>query len=337
MSSRSLRRPAGLAAALTALAVTAGLVVGFVQSRPAGAVGGRPAPAAKAGLDLGLPLLSGLEQLVGAIDPLVRAQLPLDSRIYASYSLRPTPSRCADGSFACIDQTIADMTSRFDQLAPSCNHDAVFSLLYLRVTERYKEFAATPGNFLDPNKVNYEDAVFSDLYTGAFDDWHAGHPATVPPIWRLTFATADSRQATGSGDAFLGMAAHILRDLPFTLYHIGMADHRDHLAVNTMLASVYDEAITELAARFDQTMSVATIVPGTDKVIMEVVVQWREQGWRNALDLMNAPDAAARQQVANRIERDAWTTGLTLYLGTRYPVQTLTLTRDAYCATHWNS
>jgi hypothetical protein len=332
MSTGTLRRRVGLATAVTAAVLAVGLVAALAQPPRAAA---RGAPASAGLLDL-LPL-TGLEQLVGAIDPVVRAQLPLDSRIYGAYTTRPTPSRCASGAWGCIDVTIGDMTSRFNQLAPSCDHDAVFSLLYLRVTERYKEFAATPGSFLDPRKVNYEDAVFSDLYTGAYDDWHAGAPATVPPIWRLAFATADSRQASGSGDAFLGMAAHILRDLPFTLYHIGMVDHRDHLAINDMLESVYDEAITELARRFDSTMSAGTIVPGTDKVFMEVVVQWREQGWRNAQDLMAAPDAAARQQVADRIERDAWTTGLTLYLGTRYPVQQATVVRDAYCATHWNS
>lgn len=335
MSSRSRRTPLRLAGAATALAVAVGLVVGVVHVQPAGARGGQPATAAKTGL--GLDLLGGLEDLVGAIDPLVRAQLPLDPRIYGSYSLRPTPSRCANGSYGCIDRTIGDMQRRFAALAPSCNHDAIFSLLYLRVTERYKEFAATPGSFLAPRKVNYEDAVFSDLYTGAFDDWHAGRPATVPPIWRLAFATADSRQATGTGDALLGMAAHILRDLPFTLYHIGMVDHRDHVAVNTLLASVYQSAITELARRFDPTMSAASIVPGTDKVFMELVVQWREQGWRNAQDLLAAPDAAARAQVSDRIEREAWATGLTLYLGTRYPVRALTVVRDSYCATHWNT
>jgi hypothetical protein len=334
MSSRSLRRPAGLAAAVTALAVAAGLVAGFVQSGPAGAVGGQ-AVTAKAALSL--PLLGGLEDLVGVIDPLLRAQLPLDPKLYGSYSTRPTPSRCSAGSFSCIDKTVADMTTRFNRLAPTCDHDAVFSLLYLRVTERYKEVAATPGFFLDPRKVNYEDAVFSDLYTGAYDDWHASQPATVPPIWRLAFAAADARQVTGSGDALLGMAAHILRDLPFTLYHIGMVDHRDHLKVNEMLATVYRSATEELARRFDQTMTASYIVPGTQETFMEVVVQWREQGWRNAQDLMAAPDAATRQQVADRIERDAWNTGLTLYLGTRYPVQALTVTRDAYCTTHWNS
>ena len=335
MSSRSPHGPAGLATVLAAVAVAAGLVVGFVQVQPAGAAGSRTASESTATLDR--PLLSGLENLVGAIDPLVRAQLPLDPRIYGSYTTRSTPSRCANGSFTCIDKTIADMATRFNRLAPSCNHDAVFSLLYLRVTERYKSFAATPGNFLDPRKVNYEDAVFSDLYTGAFDDWHANRPATVPPIWRLAFAPADTRQASGTGDALLGMAAHILRDLPFTLHHIGMVDHRDHLAVNEMLRSVYNSAITELGERFDPTMSVASNVPGTDKTFMQVVVEWREQGWRNAQDLMAAPNAAARQQVADRIERDAWNTGLTLSLGTRYPVQTATVVRDAYCATHWNT
>ena len=334
MSTGSLHRRVGLAATMMAAVLAVGLVASLALPERAAA---RPAPARQAGLIDGLLPLTGLEQLVGAIDPLVRAQLPLDPRLYGSYTTRPTPSRCVNGAWGCIDVTIRDMTRRFDRLAPSCDHDAVFSLLYLRVTEHYKQFAATPGNFVDPRKVNYEDAVFSDLYTGAFDDWHAGRPATVPPIWRLAFAAADERQVSGSGDALLGMAAHILRDLPFTLYHIGMVDHRDHLAVNTMLSEVYDPAIRELARRFDQTMSPATIVPGTQETFMQVVVQWREQGWRNAQDLLAAPDAAARQRVADRIEREAWATGLTLYLGTRYPVQTLTVVRDAYCASHWNS
>jgi hypothetical protein len=104
-----------------------------------------------------------------------------------------------------------------------------------------------------------------------------------------------------------------------------------------MLSHVYDSATEELSRRFDPTMSPGTIVPGTGKVFMEVVIEWREQGWRNAQDLMAAPDAAARQAVADRIERDAWNTGVTLYLGTRYALQQETVVRDSYCATHWNS
>jgi hypothetical protein len=326
------RRRFGLTIAATAAVLAVGLVAGLALPGRAAA---RSAPA-QAGL-LGLLPSDPLEELVGAIDPLVRAQLPLDPRLYGPYSLRPTPSRCSSGSFSCIDKTIADMTARFAKLAPSCDHDAVFSLLYLRVTERYKQVAATPGFFVDPRKVNWEDAVFSDLYTGAFDDWHANTPLTVPPIWRLAYAAADARQVSGSGDALLGMAAHILRDLPFTLYRIGMVDHRDHLAVNTLLASVYESATRELARRFDPTISASYLVPGTQQTFMQVVAEWREQGWRNAQALLAAPDDAARAEVARRIEREAWSTGLTLYLGTRYAAQQLTLVRDSYCATHWNT
>lgn len=334
MSTRSRRRPRRLATATLAAVVAAGVVLGLAQPTPA-AAHDAPRQTTTAGLLDILPL--GLEDVVGTIDPVLRTQLPLDPRLYAGYSLRPTPSRCANGSSSCIDVTIRDMTSRFTRLAPTCDHDAVFSLLYLRVTERYKVVAATPGFFNQPKKVNFENAVFSDLYTGAFDDWHAGRTATVPPIWRLAFATADSRQAMGSGDALLGMAAHILRDLPFALWRMQLGERGDHLAINDMLKSVYQPAIEELARRFDPTMSAFTIVPGTSSTFVDLIAQWRDQGWRNAQALLAAPDEAAYAEVAKRIERDAWATGVTLYLGTRYPLQQLTVTRDSYCANHWNT
>jgi hypothetical protein len=55
------------------------------------------------------------------------------------------------------------------------------------------------------------------------------------------------------------------------------------------------------------------------------------------MDLVDATDQAQWDAVAQRIERDAWTTGLALYLAARYPLATLTVVRDAYCATHWNT
>jgi len=279
----------------------------------------------------------GLEDLVGPVDPTVAAQLPSDPRIWGAYSLRPTPDACSSGAPSCLDKTIATMTQRFDGLAPTCDHDAVFSMLYLRVTQHYGEVVDLPGFFVAPRTVNYEDRVFAQLYTGAYDDWHANRPATVPPAWRLAFAAADSRQVSASGDALLGMVAHIRRDLPFALWRIAMGSHDDHLAVNTMLEQVYPAVVAELARRFDPTISLADTVPGTGRLVMDVVEQWREQGWQDALELVAAPDQASFTAVAERIERDAWTTGLEVYLGTRYVPQALTVVRDSYCATHWNT
>ena len=315
MSSRSLFRP------LAAVAVAVGLVVTLSPQPRAGA----------------LPLLSGLEQVVGEISPTVLAQLPADPRLYGSYTSRPTPASCPDGADSCVRDTIADMTDRFDRLAPGCDHDAVFSLLYLRVTERYRDLAAPGvGYFGDPALVNQEDRVFYDLYAGSYKDWHRDQPQTVPPIWRLTYAAADARQANGSGDLLMAMAAHILRDLPFALWRIGMGDRADHLAVNAMLQSVYSAVVEELARRFDPVIRSADVLPGSDVLVVTAIAQWRDKAWLNGQELIAAGDDPARfAAVAKRIETEAWAVALDLYLATRYPVQTLTVTRDTYCAAHW--
>jgi hypothetical protein len=316
-TARTAGRLSGLAAVVTALCVAVGVATGPAPER-AGAAG-------------------SLEDLVGPIDATVRAQLPADPRLYGAYTLRTTPDTCANGSYACIDKTLTDMRARFAKLAPACDHDAVFSLLYLRVTERYKVVAATPGYFISPRTVNYEDAVFYNLYAGAYREWHANRPGSVPPAWRLAFAAADAKQVSGSGDVLLGVSAHILRDLPFTLERVARVQRADHLAINPMLRSVYKETVAELARRFDPTISLADTVPGQDKLVVDVLAEWRDQAWRDGQELLAAPDAASRRAIADRIERDAWANGLSIYLGYRYPVQSATVTRDAYCATHWNT
>jgi hypothetical protein len=322
MSTQFLLRSAGTFRAAVAVVVTLGLAVGL------GAGLARPQRAGA---------LDGLEELVGAIDPAVRAQLPADPRLYASYSLRATPNSCRNGSPTCVDSTIADMTRRFNGLAPRCDHDAVFSLLYLRVTERYRQLAAIPGQFVSVRTVNWEDRVFYDLYAGSFADWHASRPASVPPIWRLAYAGADAKQLTGSGDVILAMAAHILRDLPFALWRVSMGARSDHLQINAMLRSVYRSVVAELARRFDPTITLADVVPGSNVLVVDAIAQWRDKAWRDGQALLAAPTDAARTEVAYRIEREAWATGLTIYLGLRYPVQQATATRDTYCAANWNS
>src|SRR5262245_17999730 len=49
-----------------------------------------------------------------------------------------SPDDCSAGRVQCVDRTVREMTRRFDELAASCDHDAIFSLTYLRVTEEYR-------------------------------------------------------------------------------------------------------------------------------------------------------------------------------------------------------
>ena len=84
-------------------------------------------------------------------------------------------------------------------------------------------------------------------------------------------------------------------------------------------------------------MVAGTVVPGTGTLVVDAIAIWRDQAWQRAVDLVNATDQQQWNAVAQRIERDAWTTGLAIYLAAKYPLQALTVVRDSYCATHWNS
>ena len=51
---------------------------------------------------------------------------------------RHEPRRLHRWKVQCIDKVVREMTKRFEPLASSCNHDAIFALTYLRVTEEYR-------------------------------------------------------------------------------------------------------------------------------------------------------------------------------------------------------
>ncbi len=275
---------------------------------------------------------TGLEEVVGPILPADRLLLPSDPKLWGTYRLADTPDMCRSGSTNCVDHTITGMYDRFDPLAAQCHHSAVFSLLYLRVTEKYREVTVTPGYFISPSTVNTEDTDFAELYSRAFDSWYANRPATDAPIWRLAFAAADAEEVSGSGDALLGMVAHIQRDLPFALWRIALGSHDDHLKINQMLKDVYPSVSAELAQRFDPSISPdGGRIPGTGEAIVDAIATWRDQAWRDAQDLLAARDSAAFNAVALRIERAAWDYGMTIYRATRYVSDSQRSARDAYC------
>jgi glycerol dehydrogenase-like iron-containing ADH family enzyme len=69
----------------------------------------------------------------------------------------------------------------------------------------------------------------------------------------------------------------------------------------------------ELAARFDPTVDDSNdplgVAYGT---VMQMLTSWRENAWRNAEALVNAPNPTARSAVAAYIESEADTVALTL-------------------------
>jgi len=249
---------------------------------------------------------------------------------------------CVAGRVACVQHTIAAMQTRFDPLAASCDHAAVFALAYLRTTQTYLDSTRTAGYFTDPAFVNHEDAAFAAMYFGAIDDWNAGHLDRVPPAWRIALQAGQDRSVTGNGDLLLGMNARVNRDLPFVLAAIGLvapdgtSRKPDHDKINVMLNHVVQPLIDEEAARFDPgTKTVQTPYGVGYTGLMQMLVAWRESAWRAAERLVSAPDPAARAQVAADIEASAASEARAIKASSSYlPPVSSTAGRDQFCAAH---
>jgi hypothetical protein len=242
---------------------------------------------------------------------------------------------CKSGKITCVDKVIREMTRRFDGLAAACDHDTMFAMAYLRTTEEYKRAAETPGFFSDVSFINFEDAVFARYYFQAYDAWHSGDKAAVPPAWKLALDAADKRSVNAGTNVLLGISAHINRDLAFVLWDIGLVKpdgtsrKADHDKVNEFLNRVlfYSEA----SRRFDPTLGQDGESPGA----INLVIGWREQAWRNAERLAAAEgDPVQLAIVKQEIEDFAYAEGSALKATGLYGPFGSSATRDAYCAAH---
>ena len=234
---------------------------------------------------------------------------------------------CRVGEPRCVDFVIDEMGRRFTPLARRCDHDAIFSLLYLRTTQKFEETLLSLG-YADVRGVVREDALFADYYFRAYDAYRRRH-GFVPPAWQIAFTAAEERAVSGVGNALLGMNAHIQRDLPFVLYELDRRGHPvsydDHDRVNVFLGQV--DAAQELARRFDPAFA-----SGVDPaVLQQLIASWRELAFVNYLRLRDATNLHAWLTVAAEIERYAADMARVFAQQTAYPAGSDSAARDAHC------
>ncbi len=248
-----------------------------------------------------------------------------------------SPNACGRGGVDCIEAVVAEMDRRFQVLAANCDHNAPFALMYLRVTEGVA--ATGSSDFEDPPFLNHRDAIFADLYFGAYDAWAAGEDEEVPEAWRIAFDAAGAREVSVLGDMMLGMNAHISRDLPFALVRTGLRTpaglgaRGDYDRVNALLGTVQDPMIAEQSELFDPSLleSSLPVLEVSGESFGELMSRWRTEAFENARRLIAAgPDQ--RREIGAEIEQaaagrarviEALSSNLVLGPGTE--------DRDAYC------
>lgn len=277
------------------------------------------------------PLIPGA--VFGILDPLIALLGPFPSP-HTPY----VGDVCPTAEDVCIDDVVTEMEDRLDGLAAACDHDAVFSLAYLRVTENVRD-AARSGYFQDKKWLTQVDAVFAELYFDVRDDWESGNRSQIPKAWAIALKAEDDHAMTGLGNFMLAMNAHINRDFPHVLAEVGLtapsgtSHKRDHDAYNQRLDSLYAPVFAEEAARFDprfDDIDISTIEETLAGVIMR---GWREFVWRHAEALAHAKSPAARRAVEREIEMYAASQAFVMK-GLFKSSQAGTVKRDAFCATH---
>jgi hypothetical protein len=246
---------------------------------------------------------------------------------------------CPGGETSCPEAVILEMYERWRPLSQDCDHRAVFALTYLRTTEEYfRTVSADPGFFADPPWVSHEDAVFAEFYFNAEDALGAG--GKMPEAWRIAFEAADNPNLTGAGDLFLGMSAHINRDLPYTLGAVGLVPpgggsrKPDHDRVNFFLNRIADPLQRELGERYDPFFTTTDAEPSPfDEIgILQLVRSWRQMAWQNAELLVNAADEGQRGLASDWIE--TYSTAAAHGIVAANTIPGYGEVRDEWCAQH---
>ncbi len=282
----------------------------------------------------------------GADGPLAQLLSPsIEDPLVALLAAWPTPYRpytgpiCADGDPQCIVDVIAEMQDRLAPEAAACDHDAIFGLAYLRVTQNVKD-AADHGYFHDRSWLTQIDAVFAHKYFDTLDAWNVGDRAGVPPAWRIALQASDDKTMSGLGDFMLGMNAHINNDFPYVLEKVGLtaadgSSHKpDHNAYNDRLDQLYHPVFDEEAARFDPRFDDVNVGPLDELAVSTIMRGWREMVWRHAEALAaTRNNPALHKLVEKEIADYAATQAEMIELVPIFRAPS-SPQRDSYCTTH---
>ncbi|MGM0384914.1 MAG: DUF5995 family protein [Actinomycetota bacterium] len=179
--------------------------------------------------------------------------------------------------------------------------------------------AVDERGFADPAWVDLLLVRFAEYYFDAVAAYDRD-PAAAPDAWRLAHDSCRERRWELQR-LLLGINAHINVDLPLTVEELlapewsGLSGtarerrRRDYLAVNRIIAATVDAVQDTVVEPAVPILALVDVLLGpTEEFLMSrMLEQWRETAWENAVALMEAPDAAAREAVVAHMEADALT------------------------------
>ena len=231
--------------------------------------------------------------------------------------MRPSTPEAA---LAALNHVVAQLSSVQD---PRAAFPDVYAVITQKVIERLNDGS---GYFHAPEFISMLVGVFTTRYLQTLDWSLRGVPQDCRG-WDLAYQLAAQDSLPATAHAVLGISAHINYDLALGIHEVvvrlGAAGDQarlelfkhDHDAVNALLAASFPESMRRLREVHGCSLlqllpdaAVEQLTPG----LLQVLSGWRDDVWRNMLDLLDATSAAGRAAVIGRMDDRAVEVGATI-------------------------
>lgn len=218
---------------------------------------------------------------------------------------------------------MTDLVGRWQQCA---DRRAIFLDCYLRMTQNMLT-ALDAGEFHDTLWVDRLLERFAGYYFDALYAYEQNR-TLAPAVWRVAYDAANRPTTMTLQNLMLGVNAHINYDLVLVTVellnkewqHLDATERRyrytDYTHVNQIIARTIDIVQDEIITRTSPAFGVIDALLGQiDEWATErLITAWREEVWRHAVTLLEAPDKQAYalhlQSVESvTLERAAWIAG----------------------------
>jgi hypothetical protein len=211
-----------------------------------------------------------------------------------------------------ILQQMRDQISLWEQISDS---RATFLSCYLLMTENMLQ-AIESNQFHDSEWVYTFLNRFAEYYFEALSAYE-NQRLIAPNVWVIVHDAAQKDTTQVLQNLLLGINAHINYDLIFTLVDMLAPEweqlsllekdqrQADHNHVNRIIAdtidSVQDQVIEKLVPRMDLVDKL--MGPLDEWMISTLITHWRDEVWRQAVDLLESEDKDACEVRKKEIEQ----------------------------------
>lgn len=209
------------------------------------------------------------------------------------------------------------MVALINRWEADADQRVIFLRCYLMMT-RNMQIAIANLEFKDPAWVDYLLARFAAYYFAALGAY-AQDQTAAPRVWRVAHDAAHQPGVWALQKLLLGVNAHINYDLVLTLVEVLQPEwqtltdtersqrHADYGYVNEIIARTIDAVQDQVLEPAMPLLAVLDRLLGRmdEQLISRLLTVWRDEVWRDAMQVLDAVDAVEHAHIIRQVEARA--------------------------------